>query len=674
MNKANINTYFGAKWNVQVCKFGDNGLEYHYPLGENLKNNMILDHWLEGLTYLYSPSGGAVKEYCNNGLSLAGITRGTMHIGAGSIAPAYNQTGLQTPLKSTSYIRPFFNQCTGIYYPESGMAVFSRNYDFGIENSTVTYAEAGFRPGIADSLPTGKRNWLWSRFVFTQETGVSGYIYANSGIDGITGMDLSGIFLNTTQYDLRKTNDPLYSGFSGLSSFDLGWRYNWPENSGMFLLNQSGNTTGFVYSPKNITQLVTGFISGYLSGGSFYPFSQNEYPSGLSGFSGIYIQDNTTQTLYFESGGFNGFDNFTGVYFNIDSGFIYSGFDSGYSQYGSGFLTTQGVLTGSMTGIIGSRNILKLDGYITGIVGFRNIIYPITLTTGEFLKIRYDVYMQIPAIVNPIPVTGENIVHGEFNGTGQLKLIGRDINMFGLIDGDGRVEPGIGVWWPIHKTHYSKYSMSQWRNLAEPNAHLSALMVASGFSGYNDSFPPMNSLRPLVSSWLDDEIPFCDQFEPQIGKCGTPPQQTTYWEEQYYSSKGMSQSPPWPLYSHSTLRVNNYIAHNRPTSVWPKSIDIQMIFPGPYPNQDTGINGFIITSASEQMVCGGRTISDAQGNTYSTIQYQKPKLYENIDAYADCGIIVPYVAWYYKFDNPQIKYEDQVINLYLTFSLDRINV
>lgn len=670
----NINTYFGAKWNIEICKSGDNGIESYYPLGNNPKHNMILDHWLEALIYLYSPSGGAVKAYCSNGLSLAGITKGAMHIGSGTGAPNYSQTGLQGPLKSTSYIRPFFNQCTGIYYPESGMAVISKNYDFGIENGNVTYSEAGFRPDIADALPSGKRNWLWSRFVFTKETGVSGYMYANSGAYGITGMDLSGVFVNNDKYNLRKINDPYYNGFSGVPSFNLGWKYVWPENSGMFLIDQTGHTTGFVYSPTNITELVTGFISGYLSGGIFYPFTLSNYPIESSGLSGIYIQDINTQTLFFPSGGeFNNFSGFTGKYFDTYSGFEFTGFSLGYASYGSGFYPTQGALTGSMTGIIGSRNILKLDGYITGTVGYKNVPYPITLTTGEFLKLKYDVYMQIPAIVNPILVTGENIVHGEFNGSGELKLIGPLKSMFGTIDSDGKIDPSIGIWWPIHKVNYKNYSSYNWSDLPQPNSHLSAIMIASGIS-YNNSFPAINSGTPIISCWLDDEINFCDVMEPLIGRCGTPPTQTTFWENLYYSSKGINSSPTWPLYSHSTLQVYNYIAENKPNAIWPKSIDIQMIFPGPYPNRDTGINGFAICNASEQSVCNTKTIIDGQGNSYGNVQYVKPILYENTDAYTACALTKSYSAWYYKFNNPQVKYEDQIINLYLTFSLDRITV
>jgi hypothetical protein len=476
---------------------------------------------------------------------------------------------------------------------------------------------------------------------------------------------------------MLQPNNAVYSGFSGIPSFELGWRYIWPENSGMFLLNETGNTTGFVYSPTNITELVTGFISGYLSGGNFYPFTLSNYPNQSSGLSGIYIQDAFTQSLYFPSGeSFNGFDYFTGKYFNTNSGFLYSGFNSGFGQYGSGFYPTQGLLTGSMTGIIGSRNILKLDGYITGLVGYRNILNPITLTTGEFLRLRYDTYMQVPAIVDPINVTGENMIHGEFNGSGQMKLIGNMRRFFGSINGDGLVSEGDGIWWPIHRVHHSRFSPGARRDLTFPNSHLSALMIASGkFNGvnYNSGFPMVNSGVPIIAAILDDEVSLCEEWRPKIGECGNPP--FPYYDKLWYSNVGLyGNGPSWPLYDHGTVIVDDYIAPNRSSAIWPKKIDIQMIFRGQYPNQDTGINGFILCKAKEDNVCFTREadITDKQGNKFSRFQYIKPTINENWEAYQDCGITRQYSAWYYKFDNPQMKYKDQIINLYLTFSLDRI--
>lgn len=677
INNANINTYFGAKWNIEICKSGSDGIESHFPLGTELKNNMILNNWLESLIYLFSPSGGAIRPYCD-GLSFAAITKGAMHVGSGTGIPQYTQTGLLGPVKSTTYIRPFFNQCTGIYYPESGMAMFSRVYDFGIENKSITYSEAGFRPDIADAVATGKRNHLWSRFVFTKETGVSGYLYAISG-NGITGMELSGVFANNNLYDIEKIDSVNYSGFSGIPSFELGWGYNWPENSGMFLIDESGNNTGFVYAPRNITNFVTGFISGYLSGSAFIPFNASNYPGG-SGLSGIYIQDNTTESLYFPSGGnFTGFSGFIGKYFNDYSGFQYTGFSQGYSTYGSGFYPTQGSLTGSMTGIIGSRNVLKLDGYITGNIGYKNILNPVTLTTGEYLRIRYDTYMRIPAIVDPIPITGSGILYGEFNGSGQLKLIGQMRQIFGSIDGDGKVTQGNGIWWPIHTVNHKNLPAFDRDRTPYPNSHLSALMVASGSGvGFNTGFPPINSGVPIISLWLDDEIRAESDLDPLIGTCTgaygifDPNTPRNYYEKVWFSSAGLSNNTSWPMYTQNNLYVLNYMALNTPSAVWPDNINIQMIFAGQYPNRDSGFNGFLICKASEGAITESRSYTDNLGRTFGPLQFIKPTLYENTGAYLDCGLQRNYSAWYYKFDNTQIKYEDQIINLYLNFSVNRL--
>ena len=171
---------------------------------------------------------------------------------------------------------------------------------------------------------------------------------------------------------------------------------------------------------SNVISPVTGFISGYLSGDNFYPFSQNNSPSGLSGFSGIYIQDDTTQSLYFPSGEFfNGFDYFIGKYFNINSGFVYSGFNSGYSQHGSGFYPTQGLLTGSMTGIIGSRNI---GGLFSGKMNIRPGIF-------EQNK-KIEVYKQIEQPGGNIGFTGSAIYSISGNNFYVTGILGSYMNIF----------------------------------------------------------------------------------------------------------------------------------------------------------------------------------------------------------------------------------------------------
>lgn len=192
-----------------------------------------------------------------------------------------------------------------------------------------------------------------------------------------------------------------------------GYKDSFPES---WSLTIDGENIEF----SNVTIPVTGFISGYLSGGNFYAFSQNYYPSGLSGFSGIYIQDNTTQALYFPSGEyFDGFNYFVGEYFNLKSGFAYSGFNSGYSQYGSGFYPTEGLVTGSMTGIIGSRNI---GGVFSGKMNIQPNIF-------EQNK-KIEVYKQIEQPDGNIGFTGSAIYSISGNNFYKTGIIGSNLNIF----------------------------------------------------------------------------------------------------------------------------------------------------------------------------------------------------------------------------------------------------
>jgi hypothetical protein len=248
--------------------------------------------------------------------------------------------------------------------------------------------------------------------------------------------------------------------------------------------------------------------------------------------------------------------------------------------------------------------------------------------------------------------------------------------IFGEIDGNGKVREGNGLWWPIHTVNHSKLNNTDSNNTPYPNSHLSALMIASGDSGnivfkYNYEFPPINSGVPIITTYLDDEARFCDVSEPKIGECsGTP--NRPYWEPKWYSIAGLSNQPSWPLYGKNTLYVHNYITTGLTSGKLPTSIDIQMIFPGAYPNRDTGINGIILCKALESTVCNGRSITGPDGRVYGISQYVKPTLYEKTEAFLDCGLQRNYSAWYYKFNKPQNKYEDQMINLFLTFGVDRI--
>lgn len=592
-----IKTYISAEWNVEVCSSGENGtINSYYPLGSGMKKNMILDHFLKSTIYAFSPSGGAVKPYSKT-LNLAGLARGIMQIGSGTGIVTPYQTELFRPVKSTSYIRPFFNECTGIYYPELGSATISKKYDFPIETGVITYTEGGFVSDFSGILPASVRSHLWSKFLFTQETDVSGFLYSlNDGTAFFNGTGISGVYANNTNYILPEISSPLYKGFSEIPSFEYGWKYTWPKNSGMFLLNENGATTGFVASPQTI-------------------------------------------------------------------------------------------------------NGLSVDGYITGIIGYKNILSPITLSGGDFLKLRYDITMTIPAIVDPIQVTGESVINGEFNGSGELKLIGQFSEIFGAIDGDGKsINKPQGIWWPVHKVRIGELSAQAAEQSPYPEYHLSAAMVDTGrffqntlwantgfVLGNPTGFPPIDSGIPIITTWLDTEDRIVQETSILLGECGGQGTAFRAYDMQYYSqslltpnnrtpaSYRLSGMSAWPLYYHNTLFVENYLAPNNSisTSGWPNSLNIKMIFPGQYPNRDTGFAGFLIAPSIEGNAVGGKSLfyNDVE---YSSVQFLKPTIYENAKPYIDCKLPRRYSAWYYRFNNAQTKYEDQTINLFLSFSINRL--
>jgi len=547
----NVNTYISAEWNVEVCRSGEDGsISSYYPLGSGMKKNMILDHFLKSTIYAFSPSGGAVKPYSNT-LNLVGLSRGIMQIGSGTGILNNYQTGLFRPVKSSAYIRPFFNECTGIYFPEKGSATISKKYDFSIETGNITYTEGGFISDFSGILPTSVRSHLWSKFLFTKETDVSGFIYSlNDGTALFNGTGISGIYANNTNYILPQIESPIYSGFSGIPSFEYGWGYTWPRNTGMFLLNQNGANTGFISSP----QVVNG---------------------------------------------------------------------------------------------------LSVDGYITGIVGYKNTLSPITLSGGDFLKLRYDITMTIPAIVDPIQVTGSDIVNGEFNGSGQLKLIGQLSEIFGTIDGDGKsTNNPQGIWWTAHRVRIGELSAAAADASPYPPYHLSAAMVETGryfgntlwqntgfVLGNPTGFPPINSGIPIITTWLDTEAARIQEVSPLIGECGGQGEAYRKYEKQYYSMSlltpnaktpatyRLSGMSAWPLFYHNTLFVENYNAprNSISTSGWSNSLDVKMIFPGQYPNRDTGFNGFLICPSIETVATTSKNLV-YNGIEYSNVQFHKPKI------------------------------------------------
>jgi hypothetical protein len=1066
---AQINTYLSAKWNVEICRSGESGIESSFPFGKEMKSNRILDLWLESMVELMSP-GNAKTSSIGGGLVFSRLTDGTMQLGTGTKPISDKDTALHRFYKQTNYIRPNFNRATGTYISGSGMAIFSRTYDFPIESERVTYTEAGFKPNASDLSNNAGRRGIWSRFLFTSEelaTGfLSGYIdnsgnfnlhnhpidigsgiivsgqlynippvktkeyqivygyrsgnldqfnnftfynqndpqfkhaylsgyvingqqipfanrkvisqpitgyisgfrdttgnfsgfesnllysssgyylnnqryqfppiqeirteriigyisgfqsgtifsgfseidklssgyffegsqrafptgqsfsgfsgqlgfsnetgfiysgffqfssgfsgieftnsgtgiytgfigsrnffyksgefigfagenpnefdaylgFAYSGFPYITGSGFSGVDntssgtgiltgilgyrnlyeniplsgfsglpefdsylgfqfsgLNFPSYTVKTINGntgPGYAsgiignrnvlrsfgteeqGFDNIPSFEYGWRYN---PSGRMFNLQYGS--GFIYNTVLERERIVGFrsgvtnafgtfipftvpipgsqgFSGYILSGKKYYFPTGNTFSGFSGMPGFYtglgfsfsgffpsqsgfsgeswpkinyekingfisgfrndlgqfftFQDLypelpqlrssgyflNNQQYYFPTGNtFSGFNGMPG--FSIDTGFAYTGFNfpegstfSGLTgAFGTGILSgfighrvfytyPTNSITGSLTGFIGSRNdyfIRSNSGIMTGIFGFRKQLSGIELTTGEFVKVRYDTAIRIPAMITPIPVTGENVVYGDFNGSGSIKLIGNYSRIFGTITPNGiasavgsQAGPMYGFWWPAHNKWF-------FGNQINPNIYLSAVMIGNepesglGFyPNYPPPFPPENDTRFMFVIPGGDEVT-------EIGIQGKYPNNTDYYGKRYRINLANTPFPSWPTYEYGGLTTDY------PSNSYPKEINYWFQFKAEFPNNDTGIGGFFFAPMEKW-------------NANRLWHPTKPFVFEDYFAYYLEGINIPYVGWYYRFDNYQTKFEDQLISLNITLAMNR---
>ena len=426
---ADINTYISAKWNIQICQSGDHdGSNTIYPFGKEMRNNAILDAWLKSIINLFS-------QYQSNTVSIGGaaipreLTRGYMQLGDGIKPISYSDISLSRMLKETDYIRPYNNFETGYGVIESGVGIFKRTYDFLPEVGEVTYTEAGFRPYAASLLSYGNphRNQIWSRFLFTQPTGVVGFLSGyidNSGffrmfnheIDQVSGVIISGKKYNIQPFKSKK-NEKIIGYISG-------FRYPNGNISGYNLDDPRYNLSGYFISGKKYifnpttqvgnTQPIIGFISGYCDEyGNFSGFNDRS----IYGNSGYYLNNNQYSFLpkrYFSSevitgyisgeidkfnnfSGFNEIENAKSGYFidqnkyNFPTGDQFSGFsgqqyfydDWGYNY--SGFKNLN-------SGFIGqNKTNEKIIGYISGILNENGIfsglqsINPLSGSSGYFI-------------------------------------------------------------------------------------------------------------------------------------------------------------------------------------------------------------------------------------------------------------------------------------------------
>jgi hypothetical protein len=365
------NVCISAQWIAEVCTPTETGTISEYPFGTGFQNNAILNYFLSGIILHLHDARDPKMFYP------ARFTDGSIELGTGIKPISYNDRALDKFYQSTSYVRPLGDRVNIQYITESGMAIFEKTYDFPTSPGIIKYTEAGFKQvDAATDWSAYRVNPIYSRFLFTKETEVTGYI---SGI-----LNESGMF-ETFEHPLNQV-------------------------SGVFYLDGSGILRQGEINKKTIRrEFVTGFISGYLSFlNQFSPFTSQQdrasgyflsgeqklfppkfmpFPENITGF----ISGNMTELSGFihytgdiAASGYrleNNWYNFNGP-FNQFSGL--SGFEYGYYYSGFDFSNASGFIAdienelygaGKLTGLIGNRNILKISGQFnnfSGELGFDN--------------------------------------------------------------------------------------------------------------------------------------------------------------------------------------------------------------------------------------------------------------------------------------------------------------
>jgi len=238
----------------------------------------------------------------------------------------------------------------------------------------------------------------------------------------------------------------------------------------------------------------------------------------------------------------------------------------------------------------------------------------VTLGIGEYLKIKYDISVKVPSLINTVAVTGD-IAYGDFNGSGLIKLVGPIEKIFGNINSDGYWYgttaygttglPSVNLTNPSRSAPYKEGIMWSLNNIpARTNdvfdstkAHFSANYVPP-----NIAIPSYNTLAQIPRIELQD----------------------------------LTSSRKNPLGYYGTA-IEKYTLQN-------KYIDTDFYFVANYPPIDFNFGGiFFTTTESDQTINVGVT-----------------------DLVPQSGW-----GWYWKFDNTQTKYKDQLLKVSLRFSVDR---
>jgi hypothetical protein len=252
--------------------------------------------------------------------------------------------------------------------------------------------------------------------------------------------------------------------------------------------------------------------------------------------------------------------------------------------------------------------------------------------------------MRIPAIVDPIPVTGENVIYGDFNGSGSIKLTGPLDQIFGVTsdkasESISRPQRAGGFWWANISTHFNHPDTNI------ENLHLSAAMLKSTYV-----YPPIGKSMFISGNSL---YGYVNIGQPEIVACdkGSPVQGIEQsWKHRNAKVKSYSDftrfSMVYPLASSNLLKEDYAQTESDP---YPNYIDYTFIFPGDYPSQDTYIGGMAISQSYDFSI-------DAD-DCFVGLFYSKIQTGDS--------------AWIYKFNSPQLKPESQLIEVKVRFSANR---
>jgi hypothetical protein len=707
---SNVSYGLGGYWNVSI---GDSDGNISYPLGHEMRNNAILD------TCISYFAGG---EYVPCAAYLFGLLRDgesrQMKVGNGIVPVNYKQWALQSPLKATSWVRPNMTGAKTEFDLDNGSAYYEQLFEFPPESSSQIYTEAGLRsPFVANFISDvvtdlgtlssqnseSRSEMLLSRFLFTVETPVTGIKNYFSGYNGNIYEICDQDYYQPTPESSGMVSRPgrQYTGyldgsFGGVATGYIGMEGAKYMDSGFTFYDSTfyGSwTSGFIFSGSAFSgSIYSGFLSfsvwapeicsGFIFSGST---PQGSISSGfirLDLFSGDfirpmpeeinrnsifnpffigYIEDEPISGYFLDSQSINdvvyfpkmhsrtGFhggwsSQYTELPLNSNKLFMHGyrrkGFEYGFEY--SGYFNNGSGLYSHNTDVV-YANLIDNDGFdalskqeisgniisVTGLIGSRNILTPIEVKVGEYLRINYGIRVSVPMTVSEVPVTGTGISYGSFNGSGLMKCFGRWSGtvgggncLFGSIDENGNtIEVG-------RSTYYYGDTWDRKYNGIVPYPNHAGVYMSAGLVPTGVNFPNINSITGIRILNLTGS------------QYSEPP---ALISDNYSVRSAISTS--WPIFDYGQIQQNSIHRTNCKKTIQ-NYCDTSVILDARYPAYDVTFGGFLIGWS---------------------LKYTAP--YYTPDWYA------PYsgMGMYWKFDQPQTKYQEQVITLTFRSSANRLD-